>query len=91
MAQLRTHNNEPLVVVQYSAEPQNTIQFPHRMPLSDFIAKHTTEAQCKKALGRSHCHKYFLKVLAVTATVSANKVANGKITKVGCRLNGKAR
>lgn len=36
-------------------------------------------------------HKYFLNVLAVTATVSANNVANGKMTKVGCRLNGKAR
>jgi len=36
-------------------------------------------------------HRYFLKVLAVTATVNANTVANGKTTKVGCRLNGSAR
>lgn len=36
-------------------------------------------------------HKYFLNVPAVTATVSANNDANGKMTKVGCRLNGKAR
>ena len=35
--------------------------------------------------------RYFLNVLAVTATLSANSVANGKTTKVGCRLNGSAR
>ena len=35
--------------------------------------------------------RYFLKVLAVTATVSANSVAKGNTMKVGCRLNGKAR
>ena len=36
-------------------------------------------------------HRYFLKVLAVTATVNANTVAKGKTTNVGCRLNGSAR
>jgi len=35
--------------------------------------------------------RYFLKVLAVTATVSANSVAKGSTTNVGCKLNGKAR
>ena len=36
-------------------------------------------------------YKYFLKVLAVTARLSANSVANGSTMKVGCRLNGSAR
>ncbi len=35
--------------------------------------------------------RYFLKVLAVTTTVSANIIANGNTTNVGCRLNGKER
>jgi len=35
--------------------------------------------------------RYFVNVLAVTATLSANSVANGSTTKVGCRLNGSAR
>ena len=36
--------------------PQKATLFPHVMPLSDFIAKHTTEAQCEKVLERSHWH-----------------------------------
>ena len=36
-------------------------------------------------------YKYFLNVPAVTATLSANSVANGSITKLGCKLNGSAR
>ena len=36
-------------------------------------------------------YRYFLNVLAVTATASANSVANGRITNVGCRLNGSDR
>jgi|GEM_PF-6796004 len=36
-------------------------------------------------------HRYFLKVLAVTAIVNANTVAKGNTTNVGCRLNGNAR
>ena len=36
-------------------------------------------------------YKYFLKVLAVTVTVRANPMANGRITQDGCRLNGSDR
>ena len=36
-------------------------------------------------------YRYFLNVLAVTASVSANSVAKGNTMKVGCRLKGKAR
>ena len=36
-------------------------------------------------------YKYFLNVLAVTATLSANSIANGSAIKVGWRLNGNAR
>jgi len=36
-------------------------------------------------------YQYFLKVLAVTATLNANSVANGSTMKVGLRLNGSAR
>lgn len=36
-------------------------------------------------------HRYFLNVPAVTATLNANSVANGRITKLGCTLNGKAK
>ncbi len=36
-------------------------------------------------------YKYFLKLLAVTAMLKANRVANGRMTKVGCTLNGSAR
>jgi len=35
--------------------------------------------------------RYFLNVLAVTATLNANSIANGNTTNVGCRLNGRAR
>ena len=35
--------------------------------------------------------RYFLKVLAVTATLRANIPANGKTIKLGCALNGRAR
>ena len=35
--------------------------------------------------------RYFLNVLAVTATVSANITAKGNTIKDGCRLNGRAR
>lgn len=38
-----------------------------------------------------YLYKYFLKVLAVIATLSANIVAKGSTTKLGCRLNGSAR
>jgi hypothetical protein len=40
---------------------------------------------------RKRLYKYFLKVLAVTATLSAKSVANGNTMNVGCRLNGSAR
>ncbi len=36
-------------------------------------------------------YRYFLNVLAVTATLSAKSVANGSTINVGCKLNGKAR
>jgi hypothetical protein len=35
--------------------------------------------------------RYFLNVLAVTATLNAKTVAKGNTTKLGCRLNGSAR
>jgi len=35
--------------------------------------------------------RYFLKVLAVTATANANSAAMGITIKVGCRLKGSAR
>ena len=38
-----------------------------------------------------YAYKYFLNVLDVTATLSANSVANGSTMNVGCRLNGSAR
>ena len=36
-------------------------------------------------------YKYFLKLLAVTATLKAKSVAKGRMIKVGCRLKGSAR
>ena len=39
----------------------------------------------------STCQRYFLNVLAVTATLNANNAANGKTIKLGCKLNGSAR
>jgi|GEM_PF-4776282 len=47
------------------------------------------EMSCRDGEGSNL--KDFLNVLAVTATVSANNAANGKMMKVGCRLNGKVR
>jgi hypothetical protein len=41
-------------------------------------------------MGSSVYYKYFLKLLAVTATLRAKSVANGRMTKVECRLNGSA-
>ena len=36
-------------------------------------------------------HRYFLNVLAVTATLNANSTAKGNTTNEGCKLKGKAR
>jgi len=36
-------------------------------------------------------YRYFLNLLAVTATLSANSVANGSTTKLGCKLTGNAK
>ena len=44
-----------------------------------------------RSIGNSAYYKYFLKLLAVTATLKAKSVAKGKMTKVGCRLKGSAR
>jgi hypothetical protein len=46
---------------------------------------------CQVIRLKGYAYKYFLNVLAVTATLSPNNVANGSTTKLGCMLNGSAR
>ena len=47
--------------------------------------------QFNRASLMGYPYKYFLNVLAVTATLSAKSVANGNTMKVGWRLNGSAK
>ncbi len=61
-----------------------------RLRASTLYGKWTQVMTCFPGGGPTG-QRYFLNVLAVTATLSANSVAKGSTTKLGCRLNGRAR
>ena len=60
------------------------------MPFEETFKQHVSPLH-SEALPKEVTYKYFLNVLAVTDTLSANNTANGNTMKVGCKLNGRAR